>query len=351
MRSPSRRTRALGAAALAALLLISGCGGGGSSKKTEAASSTPTPTPTPTTETPPPPPPPPPVNPLTGVEGSVPAAVVGVKIDDTANARPHIATDQADVVYVEQAEGGLTRLLAVYATQLPTVGPVRSLRRSDAELLSQYGNVPLASSGGAGGPVAAVDNSVLINAQFGNIPNAYARLSSRAAPYNLTADLTAVVASTAATPAKDVGFRWAADDPRLAAAPIGNVVHTVVGQTSVDFAFDAATGAYVRYINGVAQTVVGGAPEAARNVLVQICDVQPDPEDVDVNGALSQYTSTIGSGPAVLFRDGRRIDGTWSRPAIDAPTTFTAADGQPMLLKPGGVWVALAQQGSPVESS
>lgn len=352
MRSPSRGARALGAAAFAAILLISGCGGGGSSKKTDAPSTSATPTPPPsTTEAPPPPPPPPPTNPLTGVVGAAPAAVVGVKIDDTASARPHIGTDVADVVYIEQAEGGLTRLLAVYGSQLPTVGPVRSLRRSDAELLSQYGHVPLAASGGAGGPVAAVDASVLINAQYGNIPGAYARLGSRPAPYNLVADLSAVVASTAATPAQDVGFRWAADDPRLAAAPGGTTVHTVVGQTSVDFAYDAATGRYVRSIDGAAQTVVGGAPESTPNVLVQICDVQPDPEDVDVNGQLSQYTSTIGSGPAVLFRGGKRIDGTWSRPAIDAPTTFTAADAAPMLLAPGGVWVALAQQGSPVDSS
>lgn len=349
MRSPSRRQSAFGAAVLAAVLLIGACGGGGSPRKTEAASSTPPPPPT--TEAPPaPPPPPPPTNPLTGIEGAPPAAVIGVKIDDTASARPHIGTESADVVYVEQAEGGLTRLLAVYGTQLPTVGPVRSLRRSDAELLSQYGPVPLASSGGAGGPVAAVDDSILVNAQFGNVPDAYSRLGSRPAPYNLTADLAAVVAGTSSVPARDVGFQWAADDPRLAAAAPGNTVHTVVGQTAVDFAYDPATGRYVRSINGVAQITASGAPEGAPNILVQICSVQPDPQDVDVNGALSQYTNTIGSGPAVLFRGGVRVDGAWSRAALDAPTSFTAADGAPMLLAPGGVWVALAQEGSPVES-
>lgn len=352
MRSPSRRTRALGAATLAVLLLISGCGGGGS-KKADAASSTPTPPPTPppsTTEAPPAPPPPPPTNPLTGVQMAPPGAVIGVKIDDTENARPHIATDQADVVYVEQAEAGLTRLLAVYGTQLPTVGPVRSLRRSDAELLSQYGHIPLAASGGAGAAVAAVDNSVLINAQYGSVPDAYSRLNSRYAPYNLVADLNAVVAGTASTPAPDVGFRWAADDPRLAAAAVGNTVHTVVGQTSVDFVFDPASGRYVRYIDGVAQTVVGGAAESTPNVLVQICDVEADPADVDVNGVVSMYTNTIGSGAAVLFRSGKRMDGTWSRPSLESGTTFTAADGTSMLLAPGGVWVVLAQQGSPVAS-
>lgn len=350
----SRMRRAVVAGALSVVLVLAGCGGDAKPTKSDTPTSpTSSVAPPPTTEAPAPPapPPPPPTNPLTGVLGAPPAAVVGVKIADTANARPHIATDLADVVYIEQAEAGLTRLLAVYGTQIPTsVGPVRSLRPSDAELLSQYGPVPLASSGGAGAAVEAVDNSILVNAQQGNVPNGYTRAGNRYAPYNLIADLSAVAAMSP-VPARDVGFRFAAEDPRLAAAPVANTMHTVVGQTSVDFVFDPASGRYVRHIGGVPQVVAGGGSESAPNVLVQMCDVHPDAGDIDVNGALSMYTVTVGTGPAVLFRSGKRIDGTWSRPAVDAPTMFTAADGTPMLMAPGSTWVVLAQNGAPVESA
>lgn len=37
-----------------------------------------------------------------------------VKIDDTKMAHPQIGLEQADIVYIEQVEGGLTRLAAVY---------------------------------------------------------------------------------------------------------------------------------------------------------------------------------------------------------------------------------------------
>ena len=64
---------------------------------------------------------PPAGNPLTGVGKPSSNGVVAVKIDDTANGRPQMNLDKADIVYIEQVEGGLTRLLAIYNTQLPTV--------------------------------------------------------------------------------------------------------------------------------------------------------------------------------------------------------------------------------------
>ena len=76
-----------------------------------------------------------PGNPLTG--GKVTAnPVVAVKIDNTSAGRPQYGISQADVVYIEQVEGGLTRMMAVFHTHLPTeVGPVRSVRTTDVELL------------------------------------------------------------------------------------------------------------------------------------------------------------------------------------------------------------------------
>ena len=75
------------------------------------------------------PPPPPPVSPFTGLPTDRNAPVLGVKIDNAAVARPQRGLEQADLVYMEPVEGGLSRLLAVYQSQVPpVVGPVRSTR-------------------------------------------------------------------------------------------------------------------------------------------------------------------------------------------------------------------------------
>ncbi len=96
----------------------------------------------------------------TGGDGSSPSStspsprtgaathVLAVKIDNVAPARPHTGLEGADIVYVEQVEAGLSRILAVYSADLPPViGPVRSARETDLELLRQFDRPALAFSG------------------------------------------------------------------------------------------------------------------------------------------------------------------------------------------------------------
>ena len=45
--------------------------------------------------------------------------ILVVKVDDTKYAHPQIGIEEADIVYVEQVEGGLTRLAVVYTSKLP----------------------------------------------------------------------------------------------------------------------------------------------------------------------------------------------------------------------------------------
>ena len=63
---------------------------------------------------------------LSGKEGPD-GPILVVKIDDTNEAHPQIGIDMADVVYIEQVEGGLIRLAAVFSTEVPAkIGPIRS---------------------------------------------------------------------------------------------------------------------------------------------------------------------------------------------------------------------------------
>ncbi|MFE5093172.1 DUF3048 domain-containing protein [Streptomyces sp. NPDC056638] len=64
------------------------------------------------------------------------AHVLAVEIDNAGPARPQTGLDKADIVYVEQVEAGLGRILAVHSSELPpVVGPVHSARETDLELL------------------------------------------------------------------------------------------------------------------------------------------------------------------------------------------------------------------------
>src|SRR4051794_7778966 len=79
-------------------------------------------------------------HPFTGRPGVRNGPVLVVKIDNTRSAKPQRGLRSADIVYVEQVEGGLSRVMAVFSSTLPPqVGPVRSARISDLHILPQFG--------------------------------------------------------------------------------------------------------------------------------------------------------------------------------------------------------------------
>jgi Protein of unknown function (DUF3048) N-terminal domain/Protein of unknown function (DUF3048) C-terminal domain len=319
--------------------------GGCSDAKPNAASSTPTATPTavptavPTVAG---------TNPLTGIGGLPKGPVIAVKLDDTAGGRPTMGLEKADVIYIEEVEGGLSRMVAVFASAKPNVRAVRSVRSSDIELLGQYGRIIVVASGGNASSMQDLDRSTLHSAINDRAQVGFSRDRSRPGPYNVVSDLAKVSAAIKADGVRNVGFTWAASDPRLAPAKPAATVSTRVGTTPVGFVWDAKLAQYVRTVGRQRIVTASGAPVAKPNVLVQFCQIKVNPSDVDVNGVTSMSTQSVGAGRVVLFRDGKRIEGKWSRTSIGAPTTFTDTAGKPLLLAPGGTFVALVRTGAPV---
>ena len=80
------------------------------------------------------------VSPLTGEPVKALGRVIVAKIDNIVDARPPTNLTSADIVYLLPVEGGLSRIFAVYSSRIPAViGPVRSARQDDLELLAQFG--------------------------------------------------------------------------------------------------------------------------------------------------------------------------------------------------------------------
>jgi Protein of unknown function (DUF3048) N-terminal domain len=145
-------------------------------------------------------------NPLTGIVPSPSGPVIAVKVDDTAPGRPSLGVDRADVIYIEEVEGGLTRMLAVFASARPDVRAVRSIRSSDPELLGQYGKIIVVASGGGRPALRILDASTLHAVINDRGQVGFRRDPSRPAPYNLVSNLTKVSAAVKGDGVRDVGF-------------------------------------------------------------------------------------------------------------------------------------------------
>jgi len=153
-------------------------------------------------------------NVLSGREGEN-GPVLVVKIDDTASARPQVGLEFADVIYIEQVEGGLTRLAAVFSSNIPVrIGPIRSARISDIDLLAQFGHVAFAYSGAQHKllPVIAAATLSDVGAMKRG-PIFYETDSNRIQPYAMFLNAQTLMANevgkaTVIDPARNVGWNF-----------------------------------------------------------------------------------------------------------------------------------------------
>jgi hypothetical protein len=265
------------------------------------------------------------------------APFLAVKIDNVAPARPQTGLGAADVVYVEPVEGGLTRLVALYSGRAPgVVGPVRSARRTDIQLLAQYGRAVLAYSGAAPELLPSLRAADLINASGERLVRAFHRNRSRPSPHNL-------YVRPANLPR---GARGPVQPPLQAGAAPGGGHPTTrqdVGFRAAryQFTWSARAHRWLVSLDGRPLTSTESGRVGAATVVIQRVKLITHERIEDAAGAVSPVVRTIGTGEAVVLRDGRRFTGTWSRPGPRAPTRFHTKAGHDLPLAGGPVWVLL----------
>jgi hypothetical protein len=316
------------------LIALSGCGGAATPSGSSTVSSTASPT---HLEK----------NYLTGLPG-INSRVLAVKIDDTRQAHPQIGLEFADVVYVEQVEGGLTRLAAIFTQQLPTtVGPVRSARISDLDILAQYGRVGFAFSGAQSKFYPKITAANLVNLSADrNSSQIYFRDSSRSAPTNLilrASDLMdkALNKDNAQIDViKPIGFTFGA---------VGNFGTAITGvkvkwpAADYEATWSASESRWLLSHDGHQDLAASGKVLGSPTIIIQNVSIT-NSEYRDREGGITPFSNTVGIGTGYLLRDGKAIPINWNRPSATSGTTWTLADGSAANLNPGQIWVMLTDQ-------
>lgn len=266
-------------------------------------------------------------------------SALAVKIDNVGAARPQTGLDAADIVYVEQVEGGLSRLMAVYATELPkAVGPVRSARESDLELLRQFDEPTLAFSGAQGRLLPVIDRAPVRARTPGDAAGAYYRDAGRSAPHNLYVRPERLIGSAPGADVLTTGFRYG---PAPGGGTPQNAYSVRYPSAGFTFTWSGDQKRWLVSTDGTPTVTTDGERVAAATVVVQYVEVRESAYQ-DSRGSNTPYSETVGSGKARVLRDGRAYDVNWQRPVAAGGTEFTTADGSPVNFAEGQVWVVLA---------
>jgi hypothetical protein len=269
---------------------------------------------------------------------------LAVKVENLPAARPPYGLGTADVVYEEPVEGGITRFIVIYQCRdAARIQPVRSGRLIDPDLVQQFGTHPLfAYAGGIGPVVAKVDASSLIDVGVARAPSAYWRDPNRQAPHNLVTSTSALYAAGSAqhapAPPPAPVFQYGPLPDHGAAA----AVHISYPESDVTWTWQPQADEWSRsYSDTGLATLGGGGSIATANVVVMRMVLYPSPYVEDPTGAHENLLVLTGSGPAMVFRNGAVIDGTWQRPSLSDQTELVDSAGHTIALIPGQTWIEL----------
>lgn len=353
-----RPRRSLVGALVVALALVAACSDDGAgtastSRATIAVSTTPPTLPpttervtttteaaTTTTEAPQP------VYPLTGLPldnmlvAARPALVAKVGNYDS---HPQTGMNTADLVYEEIINDNVSRFAMVFHSQAPAdaVGPIRSGRIQDVNLLGSLNRPILAWSGGNRTVNAEIANSDLIDMSPSKCNGACFRANFDDAPYNLYFDINRaweVAPPDGGTPPQQFQYRGEADP--LAGAPSTGVA-VQMDSYEIAWTWNPISGLYERQQNGRADKERSGELVTTNNIVILVMEYLPGISN-------SPDAQSVGTGEVYVFTGGNMVHGTWTRFVREAPFTLTDDAGNPILLTPGRTFIELPRLGGNV---
>lgn len=285
-----------------------------------------------------------PLTDLPAPQGGVPQRpALAIKVGNDPGARPQSGLSEADIVYEVQAEGGITRLIAVYQCNAPAlVGPIRSLRWVDWHVVGQLGNPILVFAGGIIPDVNQVfQQGWLFHVDalsFSGSP--FVRTANRVPPENLYGSPAGIWGLDHSSKPPAPVFSFSEAEPS-GGETVSSINLPYSGASNITWSWSAAKGEWLRYYSGVPALGNGGEQLSATNVVVEYVNAPPGPYNESGPNSPGVRSQTIGSGSAWVLRNGKLYQATWNRPSLASPTSFVTASGTKLAMSPGRTWVEI----------
>lgn len=275
-----------------------------------------------------------------GKENFYPHAVM---IENSIEARPQAGLEKASVIYEALTESGITRFLAVFASDenIDFIGPVRSARPYFADWAQEYNSLYFHSGGS---PEVLSDlkkgkyNLIDVN-EISSLGIYFFRDKSYPRPHNLftnTSLLDEAEYDLTGADKENIYEPWQFEDdaPQEKRGDIKNIsIDFSVNIYQVNFKYDKENNEYLRFEGSEPHLIQNGAQLKAKNIIVQFVKTKV----VDDLGRRDM--ETVGEGDAIVFNDGKATVGVWKKSSPSVRTKFYDQDDKEVALNAGVIWV------------
>lgn len=296
---------------------------------------------------------------------------LAVMIENHTEARPQSGLSSADIVYEAVAEGGITRLMALFYCNLSDaqVGPVRSARTYFLDWLGEY-DALYAHVGGANAPGPADALGQIIRYEVKDLNQFsigfpvfwrdYQRLGHSVATehtmYSTTQKLWEVGAKRGWTASDSAGIKWDENfvpwkfKDEKAGGTIAKIrVPFWESQPGydVEWNYDSASNTYKRKNGGENHIDLDNKAQLSPKVIVVQFERESNAND-GYPGNVHLLYGTIGSGKTLIFQDGAVTEGKWTKLSRSKRTRYTDLTGKEISFDKGQIWIQTVPEGSKV---
>ncbi len=265
--------------------------------------------------------------------------VVGVMIDNNSDVKNQAGLAEAHVVYEAPVEGGITRYMALFSASstLRMVGPVRSARSYFLDWIQEYGTALYMHIGGSPEALARLKSVDFLDVNEFWWGKYFWRSAEHVAPHNTFTNSEkwqSLLGDRAALHLFQSWDGWLFDAAaNTSSSTLSKLLIPYTSDYKVSWNYDKISQRYVRYVNGDTDLDYQKNTITADNIVIQLVAMKT----IDDVGRRS--IETVGTGEALVARQGELVRGTWKKNSPLSRTRFYDALGAEVALVPGITWV------------
>lgn len=309
---------------------------------------------------------------------------LAIMIENSPDSRPHSGIGSADIVFEAIAEGGVTRFMGIFYCDVQAydtiIAPVRSARTYFVEYASGF-NYPLyVHVGGANipGPANALGQIGDYGWNLENDLNQFSigyptfvrnanRLDRDVATEHTMESTTEALWEVAAdrewtnlSPERRYGRTtiggddwkdgydgWVYQDSPGEIGSTSNIQYEFwdgFSEYGVEWQYNSQTNGYKRVMAGEPHIDLNNDKQVEASNVVVLLTTEKGPID-ELKHML--YT-TIGTGNALIFKNGEAIKANWSKKTREGELNFTDRKGEPIEFARGLTWISVADKATDV---
>jgi hypothetical protein len=264
--------------------------------------------------------------------------VVGAMVDNSPDVPSQAGINQAPIVYEAMAEGGVTRYLAIFNgnQEVVEVGPIRSARRYFLDWIQEYGDAMYMHVGGSPEALSFLKQSDIFDVNEFGWGKYFWRSNERAAPHNIltsSAKWQTILEKTKDDHPEKKWEGWKFGDIANETTDAGSILLPYFSNYKIQWTYNASSSLYERFVNNSADRDSNKNQIITNNIVVQMSGTKV----LDEVGR--RKIETVGSGDALVLRNGKIITGSWTKETMVSRTKFFDKKGEEIVLSPGKTFV------------